>query len=403
MAKLIINTDSLRGYADRIDDINYRMAYLDLDIKALYVTAFGDDLAKIGQADASAGYSESLSNCSMYLRETANEFDNAEKHINKVDPLSFDKSYEESLPWISQEELQSKKELLQKAEGKVNQVKDKIEKVDEYLRGFTGAAALTFTEKAGKVIVSEFARSSVLNSITKTFNSGTGIGTRYNPSTLVTTPGVGTLYALGKVGEAAGYISTGINVGIKIADGAIKIAQVRDDPTKSKGEKICQVAALGITSAAGAALDVAAPIAGKAVTSAITAAIPVPIVGAAVGIVAGAVVQDVIGVMADVVTSEKVVNQVSNSMANVGRAVASGTKAVSDAGKKVLESKNAKEAIKNTGKLVGTAVKAGTKVVAAAVVENVKVVTTVAKETAKAVVNKAKDVGKSIVKALKKW
>ena len=121
------------------------------------------------------------------------------------------------------------------------------------------------------------------------------------------------------------------------------------------------------------------------------------------GVVAGVAVKGVISVAADVITSEAVVNQVSDSVGNIGNAVKSGAAAVSDAGKKLLESKTVGDAVANTANLVGTAVVAGVQTVATTVVESVKVVTTVVAETAKTVVNKVVDAGKKVVNWFKSW
>ena len=284
-----------------------------------------------------------------------------------------------------------------------------LSKIDKYLGKFekgvryiTGATDLAFKFKDGQVIVSQFTRSGILNHITKFFH-GKGIATHYNPSTLMKTPGVGTIYTINRIAHAAEVVAGIAEGAVKVLDAGAKIVDVLNDDTKSKEKKACDITAIGITSAAAAALDVAAPFAGKAVTTAVTALIPIPGVNVVAGVVAGVAVKGIISTAADVITSEAVVNQVSDSVGKVGSAVASGVQAVSDAGKALLESKSAGEAVANTAKLVGTAVVASAAAVGTAVVETTKVVATVAVETVKTVANKVVDTGKKVVNWFKSW
>ena len=89
--------------------------------------------------------------------------------------------------------------------------------------------------------------------------------------------------------------------------------------------------------------------------------------------------------------SEKVVNQVIDSIeATVGAAKA-GAEAVSSAYQDLKSSENAGEAIVNTAKLVGSAVVAGVEVVGTFVAEGIKTATTIITETAKNVATKVKN------------
>lgn len=152
------------------------------------------------------------------------------------------------------------------------------------------------------------------------------------------------------------------------------------DDTKGTEEKVIDTIAYGYCSAASMALDVAAVVAGNAVV----AAIPIPVVN----VLVGSAVEFVVGTMAETMRSEKVVNQVIDSIeATVGAAKA-GAEAVSNAYQDLKSSENAGEAIVNTAKLVGSAVVAGVEVVGTAVVEGIKTVGTVIAETAKNVVTK---------------
>ncbi len=284
-----------------------------------------------------------------------------------------------------------------------------LSKIDKYLgktekavRYITGATDLAFKFKDGHVIVSQFTRSGVLNSLTKIFH-GKGVGTYYNPSTLLKTPVVGTIYAINKVASAVEVVAGVAEGTVKVLTAGAKIVDVLNDNTKSKEKKACDITAIGVTSAAAAALDVAAPFAGKAVTTAVTALIPVPGVNVVAGVVAGVAVKGIISTAADVITSEAVVNQVSDSAGNIGNALVSGVKSVSDAGKALLESKNVGDAVTNTAKLVGTAAVASVNAVATVATETVKVAATVVAETAKTVVNKVADAGTAVVNWFKSW
>ncbi len=294
------------------------------------------------------------------------------------------------------------KEGLEPAQKWLSKIDKYLGKTEKAVRYITGATDLAFRFKDGHVIVSQFTRSGILNSLTKFFH-GKGVGTWYNPSTLLKTPVVGTIYAINRIANAAEVVAGVAEGTVKVLTAGAKIVDVLNDDTKSKEKKACDITAIGVTSAAAAALDVAAPFAGKAVTTAVTALIPIPGVNVVAGVVAGVAVKSIISTAADVITSEAVVNQVSDSVGNIGKAVVSGVKSVSDAGKALLESKNVGDAVANTAKLVGTAVVAGVNTVATVVTEGVKVAATVVAETAKTVVNKVVDAGKKVVNWFKSW
>ncbi len=282
----------------------------------------------------------------------------------------------------------------------------KIDKVlgttEKYARWITGSTNLAFKLKDGYVIISKFTRSGVLNKITKVLH-GSGIGTRYKPSTLLKTPGVGTLYAINKIANVAEVAAGVVDGAVKVLDASSKIIDVINDDSKSKEKKACDVIAIGATSVAAAALEVAAPIAGKAVTTAVAAAIPIPGLNVVAGVVAGAAVKGIMNTAAEVLTSEVVVEQVSSSIENMGKAVSSGVKTVSDAGKALLESKNAGEAVANTAKLVGTTLTAGVQTAATAVTEGIKTVTTVVEEAGKSLGNALEEGGKWLWNKVTSW
>lgn len=169
----------------------------------------------------------------------------------------------------------------------------------------------------------------------------------------------------------------------KIADTGMDIYNTWKDGSKSTEEKVINTVAYGACSAASIALDVGAKVAGKAVI----AAIPIPVVN----VLVGNAVEFVVGTMADTMRSEKVVNQVIDSIeATVGVAKA-GAEAVSSAYQDLKSSENAGEAIVNTAKLVGSAVVAGVEVVGTFVAEGIKTATTIITETAKNVATKVKN------------
>ena len=285
-----------------------------------------------------------------------------------------------------------------------------VENVNKGLRFITGAKDLAFNMKDGYVIVSKFTRDSFLNNLVKWAHDGVGVGTRYTVDGLKNTPIIGTIYKAGEIADKVGKVCDVIqgiaSVGSGIVDATQKIDKIWDNDDLSDKEKIINTSAVVITSAVGTAMEVAAPIAGEAVKGivqgAITAALPGAgvVVGAAVGFIAGAVVEKGVELVADVIRSEAVINQVADSIEKVGDAVASGVKAVSDAGKKLVESKSVGDAIVNTAALVGTAVVSGVKVAATVAVEAVKTKVTVAVETVKTGVKKAATAVKNF---FKKW
>ena len=77
-----VNTSTLRTYANRLYNVNRRIANLDRRMDALYTKVGLFDLWDLLQADALTGYSWRLSRCINYLNDTANEFDSAERSIS---------------------------------------------------------------------------------------------------------------------------------------------------------------------------------------------------------------------------------------------------------------------------------------------------------------------------------
>lgn len=79
---IIVNTDILRSYANRLYKVNQRIAKLDRRLDALYTKVGLFDLWDLLQADALTGYSWRLNRCINYLNDTAYEFDEAERSIS---------------------------------------------------------------------------------------------------------------------------------------------------------------------------------------------------------------------------------------------------------------------------------------------------------------------------------
>lgn len=76
-----VNTGILRNYADRLQQINQRIAALDRRLDALYMQVGLFDLWSLIQADMLTGYSWRLGRCISYLNDTAYEFEEAERII----------------------------------------------------------------------------------------------------------------------------------------------------------------------------------------------------------------------------------------------------------------------------------------------------------------------------------
>lgn len=302
------------------------------------------------------------------------------------------------------------KDILEFIEGKATATNMFVQGVSKISKVLTGSSKALFTLKDGYVVVSKFTRNGYFNRLVKKFHDGTGLGTRYTVDGIKGTPVVGKIYAIDQIAKKVDTVVncvTAITSGVEdVIDAKNKLDAIANNENLSTKEKFCDTSAVLITSAIGTALDVAAPFAGTAVQKSVSVAIggalstvlPVggAFIGAAVGLAAGFIVEKGMQLVSDVITSEAVVNRVSESIANVGDAVTSGVAAVSNANKKLMESKNAGEVIANTTNLVGTAVVAGVKVAATAVAEGVKTAATVVVET-------VKTAAKKVANFFKKW
>ena len=77
-----VNTATLRHHANRLYNVNRRIANLDRRMDALYTKVGLFDIWDLLQADALTGYSWRLSRCINYLNDTANEFEAVERSIS---------------------------------------------------------------------------------------------------------------------------------------------------------------------------------------------------------------------------------------------------------------------------------------------------------------------------------
>lgn len=76
-----INTSSMRSYADRLTAVNKRVVDLDKRLDSLYWKVGWRDLLNLMRADVMTGYNWHIDGCVRYLKETATDFENAEKKI----------------------------------------------------------------------------------------------------------------------------------------------------------------------------------------------------------------------------------------------------------------------------------------------------------------------------------
>lgn len=79
--QIVVDTQRLRNYAERMKSVNKRISTLDGRLDALYWRVGLLDLWKLMQADLLTGYSWRLNRCISYLNETAADFENAEKAL----------------------------------------------------------------------------------------------------------------------------------------------------------------------------------------------------------------------------------------------------------------------------------------------------------------------------------
>lgn len=86
-----VNINGLRSYADRIDNVNRRLANVDRALDSLRHTVNVRNANLALSADLIIGRSSTLKRCSEYLRKTASDFEQVENYLASVDPRSFEK------------------------------------------------------------------------------------------------------------------------------------------------------------------------------------------------------------------------------------------------------------------------------------------------------------------------
>lgn len=89
MADIKVDTYKLNQYAQRIQQVNSRIARLDGRLNSLYWKVGLLDLWNLMQADAMTCYSWRLLRCQDYLYQTANDFESVEKILFELDPTDM--------------------------------------------------------------------------------------------------------------------------------------------------------------------------------------------------------------------------------------------------------------------------------------------------------------------------
>lgn len=78
---IIVDTQKLESYAQRLLNVNRRISTLDRRLDSLYNKVGLLDLWNLMQADILTGYSRKLKKCENYLNETARDFADVEKNL----------------------------------------------------------------------------------------------------------------------------------------------------------------------------------------------------------------------------------------------------------------------------------------------------------------------------------
>lgn len=91
MPDVVVNTDALNVYANRLTNVNYRITRLDRRLDSLYWSVGLKDLYSVMQANVLVGYSYRLTRCSSYLLKTARIYNSTEATLKKLDPSNFKK------------------------------------------------------------------------------------------------------------------------------------------------------------------------------------------------------------------------------------------------------------------------------------------------------------------------
>ena len=91
---IVVDTNKLNGYAQRLTKVNSRIVSLDSRIDSLYFKVKLTDLRTLRQADALIHYNIDLRLCRSYLLATADDFEKVERTIRRTDPEKFARNYD---------------------------------------------------------------------------------------------------------------------------------------------------------------------------------------------------------------------------------------------------------------------------------------------------------------------
>lgn len=87
--RILINTDKMEFYADRLLALNKRLYRLDHQMDRLYLTLGVLEIGNLYRADSFISYSRTIHKCADYCDSTARMFENAERKIAKKEPLKY--------------------------------------------------------------------------------------------------------------------------------------------------------------------------------------------------------------------------------------------------------------------------------------------------------------------------
>ena len=91
---ILVDTEALQNYAERLKKINSRLSRLDWEINGLYFYASMNDLYWLRKSDRLIGYKYSLKADAYYLEKTAISISRCEQKLLKPDPIAFKKPAE---------------------------------------------------------------------------------------------------------------------------------------------------------------------------------------------------------------------------------------------------------------------------------------------------------------------
>lgn len=125
---IVVDTNKLNGYAQRLTKVTSRVSRLDSRIDSLYFKVKLTDLRTLRQADTLTRYNRNLGLCRSYLLATADDFEKVEQTIRKTDP--------EQLSRIRAGETQTLLNLLRKFASRVSGNDDSPKSIFDFLDDF---------------------------------------------------------------------------------------------------------------------------------------------------------------------------------------------------------------------------------------------------------------------------